>query len=162
MSAERRARLARAARAVLGAESDVGVARAAALRRTSPRPVASITDLEMTPAWLPDALGSRTRFINTAGTAAVAPELARVIDGAMLRTMADQVGSELVDWALKIGVEVEPAATGLDQDANLAELGAEVVRTGLPASLAPYFSGSSSVSADRASWALAQARACAS
>ncbi len=159
MSAEVRAGFARGARAVLGAETNPAIARAEALRRATARPAARMADLDMIPAWLPDTPAARARFIDTAGIAAIAPELARVIDGTILRKIADRLGPDLVDWALRVGPDVAAASAEVSPDPDIDGVGATVIRTALPDSLAPYFPGSGRVSADRAAWALARARA---
>jgi len=162
MSAAERARLARAARAVLGAEADAGPARAATLRRVAsgaPRGPASLADVRAVPAWLPCGQGERDRFMLAAGLAAVAPDLARVIDGAVLRKFAERAGPDLVDWALGIGRRPDAPDGELPLDGGrLAATGEAVVRTAMPDALAGWFEGDATIPEERARWALDRAR----
>lgn len=162
MSAAERARLARAARAVLGEEVEAGPARAATLRRvalSAPRKPASIADLQLVPAWLPSGQGERDRLVLAAGLAAVSSDLARVIDGAVLRKFAERAGPELVDWALRIGTRPDAPDGELPLDAGrLTAIGEAVVRTVMPEALAGWFEDGAAVPAERARWALDRAR----
>lgn len=157
MSATERARLARAAKAVLGPEADRGTARAGRLRRHGARASVDFADLDAVPSWLPEAPQARQRFIGRLGMAAAAPQLLAVIDGALLRKLADQVGPDLVDWGMSLP-EADEQSEPLDQVPDVQALGHAVVRQTLPAALSAWFPTEGSVDQASAQRAIGLAR----
>lgn len=155
MGAAERARLARAARALLGGDAEVR--RAVGLGVGASRPSLSFAELAAVPDWLPAESTRRARLLVAAGLAARAPELSRTLDGASLRPLADAVGAELLDWALTIGRADDAPTPGPALDGDPATIGEAVVRASLPDALAPWFAGGPQLPRARAEWALARA-----
>lgn len=158
MSAAERARFARAARAVLGPEADRAGGRFGRLRRQQPRSPASFADLDAVPTWLPDDLQARDRFVAMLGIAAVAPRLRAVIDGAVLRKIADQVGPDLVDWGLGLSAS-EADSLSVEPNMDVRAYGHAVLQHSLPVSATAWFPTSEKVDPQLANEAIDQARA---
>lgn len=163
MSATVRARMARAARAALGEEAQAGPARKAAVQRLADggrRAPLSFADLEAVPDWLPATPRDRRALLQAAALAAMAPALARSIDGAWLGALASRAGPDLIDWAMDVGERDDhpaPDPAMLPPHA-LEPTGAAIIRTRLPPALHPYLDGGDPPSAAVAGWALDRAR----
>lgn len=162
MSAAERARLARAARAVLGAEATRGAARSGTLRRViadKPAPPAGFDDVRAVPDWLPADPDARDKFVLRTGLAAMSPALARTIDGTLLRTFADKAGPELLDWALDVGARSDAHdSADIAEPSRMEPVGRAIVAAALPKPLADWLCGRSDVVPAHAQWALDRAR----
>lgn len=105
MSAAARARLFRLA----GALSPPG----ARLRRLAGQRWTAISfgDLAQAPDWLALPVADRARLARLGALAALAPALARSIDGRWLGRLAAEVGPDDLDWAIGLGARApaEPA-----------------------------------------------------
>lgn len=162
MSAAARARMARAARVLLGDEVERGPARRAALIRAisgAATPSRTFADLLAVPDWLPaDAEGRRSLTFRL-GIASMAPALARTVDGALLRRAAETAGPELVDWGMAIGRRDD--APGVEKAFAPDEIegrGRGVLRVILPKALWPQAADEVMIDVDHAHWAADRAR----
>lgn len=141
MSAHRpRARLAAIGEDLVAARGGPGARRGAALlNRLAGRSetVAAFVELEAAPEWIRLPRPALERLADHAALAALAPRLARTVDGRLLGAIARSVGADAVDWAIGVAGEVE-AAVAMPGDADrVRPLGFAMMRKALPAPLRP-------------------------
>lgn len=101
-----------------------------------PRPATALAELEAAPAWLRGSVAARDGLALRAALMLTAPHLARSIDGARLRAVADAAGPEALDAAIAAGAGRDPAAAPDIAPGDLAEAGRGILAAALPAGLA--------------------------
>lgn len=124
-----------------------------------PRPATSFADLEAAPQWLRGPASARDTLALKAALMLTAPHLARSIDGARLKAVAEAAGAEALDAAIAAGADRDPAAAPDIAAADLPATGCAILAATLSPGLAALLPPAPSMDPAVARAALADAMA---
>lgn len=140
-AAAQRATVAAAGRDLLAASGSAGERRAMALTGCGEgsRPVA-FAMLVDAPAWLRWPRERQRQLAEIVALRTIAPAVASSIDGVWLRSLAERVGDDAVDWAIAASAAAETGDADAIAPERLAARGFAVLRAALPSPMRGYLS----------------------